>query len=98
MKVLIASDSFKGCMTSQEANRHIESGIKRADPSIECFSFPISDGGEGMVDAFAFAYQAQVIETRTEDLYHQPVRVRWAYCEEKEIACVEAASVVGLTT
>ncbi|WP_323089455.1 glycerate kinase [Allobaculum sp. JKK-2023] len=97
MKVLIASDSFKGCMTSQEANRHIESGIKRADPSIECFSFPISDGGEGMVDAFAFAYHAQVIETRTEDLYHRPIWVRWAYCEEKQIACIEAASVVGLT-
>ena len=97
MKVLIASDSFKGCMTSQEANWQIESGIKRADPSVECFSFPISDGGEGMVDAFAFAYKAKIYEVRTEDLYHKPIWVRYAYCESKQTACIEAASVVGLT-
>ena len=39
-------------MTSSEANAQIENGILQADPSIQCEKFTISDGGEGMVEAF----------------------------------------------
>ncbi len=97
MKILIASDSFKGCMSSEEANRSIERGILQADPHIQTECFPISDGGEGMVEAFLKAYDGRRLKMATQDLYGVPITVDWALDEKTGTACVEAASCVGLT-
>ncbi|WP_276886082.1 glycerate kinase [Allobaculum stercoricanis] len=97
MNVLIVSDSFKGCMTSSEANAQIENGILQADPSIQCEKFTISDGGEGMVEAFEQVFQAELLQAYAKDLYGKPIFVDWAYDAKTKTACIEAASVLGLT-
>lgn len=96
MKILIASDSFKGCMSSCQANAQIEKGILKADPQIHCETFEISDGGEGMVDAFASCTGARIHTARVRDLYGKPITAKWALNEKDGSACIEAASVVGL--
>lgn len=96
MKILIASDSFKGCMSTWEANLQMERGVRRADPSIETEMYPISDGGEGLVDAFASVFSAEMHSTMTRDLYGHGIQARWAYDAKTKTACVEAASVLGL--
>ncbi len=97
MKILIASDSFKGCMSSKEANWAMEKGILKADSHLQTECFPISDGGEGMVEAFIAAYEARRFKMATQDLYGVPITVDWALDEKTGTACVEAASCVGLT-
>ena len=52
MKIVIACDSYKGCMTSRQVATQIEKGIHRLDTSIETVSYVIGDGGEGTVAAF----------------------------------------------
>ena len=52
MKVIIAIDSFKGCLTSKEANKAAAEGIRRKYPDAEIVEVPVSDGGEGYMDAF----------------------------------------------
>lgn len=50
MKVLIASDSFKGSLSSAQV---VEAGCMaaaRVDRHIEVTGLPIADGGEGTVD------------------------------------------------
>lgn len=84
-------------MSSEEANERMERGILRADPSIDTETFPISDGGEGMVRAFARACHGELYRIWARDLYGQPIQVEWAYNEAEKTACVEAASVLGLT-
>ncbi len=51
MKVLIATDSFKGSLSSLEAGYAAAEGIKRVYPDAVCDVMPIADGGEGTVDA-----------------------------------------------
>lgn len=51
MKAVIAMDSFKGCLTSMEAGRAAEEGIRRADPDADVQVMPLADGGEGTIDA-----------------------------------------------
>lgn len=97
MNVLIVSDSFKGCMTSYEANTQIENGILLADPSVRCEKFTISDGGEGMVEAFQQVFQAELLQAYAKDLYGESIFVDWAYDAKTQTACIEAASVLGLT-
>lgn len=53
MNIAIAMDSFKGSLTSLEAGRAVERGIKRALPDASVIIRPMADGGEGTVDALA---------------------------------------------
>ena len=49
MKTVVAIDSFKGCLTSKEANQAAAEGIRRANPDAEVLQVPVSDGGEGFM-------------------------------------------------
>lgn len=51
MKIVIASDSFKGSLSSAEAADCIESGIMKAAPSCEIVKICVADGGEGTVES-----------------------------------------------
>ena len=51
-KIIVAIDSFKGCLTSIEANRAAVEGILARMPEAEVMSIPVSDGGEGWLEAF----------------------------------------------
>ena len=57
-KIIIACDSYKGCLSSREVNEAIASGVKEwnaDDASPEIITLEMSDGGEGMLDAFLSA-------------------------------------------
>ena len=50
MKAVIAIDSFKGSLTSQEAGQAAAAGIKRVFPDAVTEVCPLADGGEGTVE------------------------------------------------
>lgn len=52
MKYILAIDSFKGCMTSDEAETAAAEAISAIVKDAETVCVPVSDGGEGMLDAF----------------------------------------------
>ena len=54
-KVVVAMDSFKGCLSSTEAEKAAEEGVKQVCPDCEVICFPIADGGEGMLDVLVEA-------------------------------------------
>ena len=49
MKIIIAIDSFKGCLSSIEANMAAAEGIRKVGPEAEIMQVPVSDGGEGFL-------------------------------------------------
>ena len=51
-KIIVAIDSFKGCLTSIEANQAAAAGILARIPEAEVIQIPVSDGGEGWLEAF----------------------------------------------
>ena len=53
-KILVAVDSFKGSMTSIEAGKAIENGIKAVLPDAFIRVRPVADGGEGTTEAFIY--------------------------------------------
>ncbi len=53
MKIIVAPDKFKGSMSATEAAELIEAGIKSVIPGVEIYKFPLSDGGEGLVESLA---------------------------------------------
>lgn len=50
MKIVIATDSYKGSLTSIQAANHIENGLLKVFPKAQITKIPIADGGEGADD------------------------------------------------
>lgn len=50
MRIVIAMDGFKGCITAAKACAAVDSGIKAFNPDITTTLIPFSDGSEGFLD------------------------------------------------
>ena len=50
-KVVVASDSFKGCLSSAQVADAVEKGIHEVYPECEVVKLSVADGGEGTMDA-----------------------------------------------
>jgi glycerate kinase len=62
MKVLIATDSFKGSLSSINCSLAITEGIQDVYKSAEIIPVPLADGGEGTVEALVHATQGEFVE------------------------------------
>ena len=94
-KVVVAIDSFKGCMTSVEANRAAAEGIRHACPDAEIVQVPVSDGGEGFLEAFHAAIGGEQIAVTVRDPLMRPITAQ--YLLKDELAVIEMAQASGLT-
>ncbi len=81
MKVVIAIDSFKGCLTSKEANEAAAEEIKMAYPDAEIVEVPVSDGGEGYMEAFHAAIGGQLEEVTVRDPLMRPHQSEISFTE-----------------
>lgn len=95
MKVVIAIDSFKGCLTSKEANEAAAEGIRWAYPDAEIVEVPVSDGGEGYMEAFHAAIGGRLEEVTVRDPLMRPVMAK--YLLHNDLAVIEIAQASGLT-
>lgn len=95
MKVVIAIDSFKGCLTSKEANEAAAEGIRWAYPDAEIVEVPVSDGGEGYMEAFHAAIGGRLEEVTVRDPLMRPVVAK--YLLHNDLAVIEIAQASGLT-
>ena len=95
MKIVVAIDSFKGCLTSQEANQAAAEGIGAVCPDAEIVQVPVSDGGEGFLEAFHAAVGGNLQETTVRDPLMRPVMAR--YLLRGHTAVIEIAQASGLT-
>ncbi|MBO6031580.1 MAG: glycerate kinase [Prevotella sp.] len=95
MKVIIAIDSFKGCLTSKEANEAAAEGIRKAYPDAEIIKVPVSDGGEGYMEAFHAAIGGRLKEVTVRDPLMRPIMAK--YMIKNDLAVIEMAQASGLT-
>ena len=91
MKIIVAIDSFKGCLTSAEANQAAAAGIGSGDPIL----IPVSDGGEGWLEAFHSAMGGEIVEVNVKDPLMRPIVAQ--YLVKDDTAVIEIAKASGLT-
>ena len=95
MKTMIAIDSMKGCLTSCEANRAAAEGILAARPGAEVAQIPVSDGGEGWLEAYRAAVGGETIAITVRDPLMR--RITADYLVVGDTAVIEMARASGLT-
>jgi glycerate kinase len=55
MRLVLAPDSFKGCLAAAEVCAAMAVGIRRVTPEAEIHAIPLADGGEGTTEALVAA-------------------------------------------
>lgn len=95
MKIIIAIDSFKGCLRSTEAGMAAAKGIKDAIKDADIQILTVSDGGEGYREAFCDAVDGNSIEVPTRDPLMRPITAQ--YMLKDKLAVIEMAEASGLT-
>ena len=119
-KIIIACDSYKGCLSSREVNEAIASGVKKwnaddASPEIkklspdaasemkkldsddaspEIITLEMSDGGEGMLDAFLSAMKGERVKIHAHDALMRWIEAEYGIVDDTAI--IEIAQTAGL--
>lgn len=95
MKIVLAIDSFKGCLTSVEANQAAAEGIRAVRPDAEVVQVAVSDGGEGFLEAFHAAIGGEMVIIGVRDPLMRRISAR--YLLKGDTAVIEMAQACGLT-
>ena len=96
MKIVIASDSFKGSLTSVEVAQAATRGIKAVYPDCDVVAVNVADGGEGTVEAVVDALGGQIVHTTVSDPLGRPIQARYGIAGKKAIIEMSAASGLPL--
>lgn len=94
-KIIVAIDSFKGCLTSTEANQAAAEGVLSRMPETAVVQIPVSDGGEGFMAAFQQALGGELVEMPVRDPLMRRITAR--YLINGTTAVIEMAQASGLT-
>lgn len=96
MKIIIATDKFKGSLTSFEVCRSVAAGIKLVDPEVNIYSFPMADGGDGFAAVLKYYRQTQTVNFATVDPLNRTINASYEWDEQNKTAIIELAVASGL--
>lgn len=95
-RILLAPDSFKGSITAREFCRIGAQVIQRHWPDIQVIQRPLSDGGEGFVEAMLESGQATCHVVNSLDPLGRPIKAAFAWQADNHTAIIEMAQASGL--
>ena len=96
MKIVIAPDSYKGCLSALEVAKAMERGVLSVFSSAEVRKIPIADGGEGTVAALVTATNGQFRQTEVTDPLGNKIIAQWGILGDRRTAVIEMAAASGL--
>ncbi len=97
MKAVIAIDSFKGSLSSQEAGQAAAAGIKRVFPDAVTQVCPLADGGEGTVETLINGMGGTIRRLSVTGPLGEKVTGRYGVLEDGVTAVMEMADAAGIT-
>ncbi len=92
MKAILAIDSFKGCLTSAQA----EEAALEVFQEGEALAIPVSDGGEGFSKVVTDLLEGSFRTVRCSDPLGRPIEARYGIVLDGRVAVLETAAASGL--
>ena len=97
MQVLIATNSFKGSLSSIQATNAINEAILSVNSSTNVVVQPMADGGSGTVDAIAQCLDVNMVSATVMGPLCEPVVAKYAIIKKTKTAVIEMSAVAGLS-
>ncbi len=94
-KIVIACDSYKGCLSSSDVANAAARGVAEVYPDCEVIKLAVADGGEGTVEALVDTLGGHLEWAEVSDPLGRPVKA--SYGVAGDLAIIESAAACGLT-
>lgn len=95
-KIVIASDSFKGSLSSKQVAQTVSESLQRIYKNCEIIALPIADGGEGLTEALIDASKGSWTACRALDPLGREIVANYGISQDGLTAIVEMAAASGL--
>lgn len=92
-KIIIATDSFKSCLTATEVAQAVAEAVRAK--GYDATALPVTDGGDGMLDAMATTMHGEMHEAWVHDALMRPVKAHYALTAD-HTAIIETAQACGI--
>lgn len=98
-KIVVASDSFKGSLTSLQVADAIEAGIHLELPDVQVVKVPVADGGEGTMQTLVDALCGEYVTCQVYDPLMRTITSSYGIIHQngKNTAIIDMASASGIT-
>jgi glycerate kinase len=96
MRIVLAPDSFKGCLTAVQVCNALEVGIRRFLPDAKVIKVPMADGGEGTVQSLVDASDGRIVEAMVSDPLGRKIKSFFGIMGDGRTAVIEMAAASGL--
>ena len=96
MKIIIAPDSYKGCLRSIEVCQYLSNGIKQLCPEAEIVKLPMADGGEGSVEAIVLSTGGEFHRMKVCGPLGEQTEALYGVAGNSNTAVMEMASASGI--
>ena len=97
MKIVIAPDSFKGSLTSQEAADTISQSFLKIFPQAEIEKIPLADGGEGTTQILINATNGKIYSEFVTSPIGEKIKANYGILGDGKTAVIEMAAASGLS-
>ena len=95
-KVVVASDSFKGSLSSLEVAGGVEKAVREVYPSCEVIKVNVADGGEGTMDALRETLGGRTVTVTVSDPLFRPIEASYVILDDGTTAVLEMSAASGL--
>ena len=96
MKVVLAPNAFKECLSAPIVAKAMAEGVLKACPDAEIRIVPLADGGDGACEALVSARNGVYREINVSDPLLRPIYVQYGLIDEGKTAVMEMAAASGL--
>ncbi|MCS6862267.1 MAG: glycerate kinase [Abditibacteriales bacterium] len=96
MKIVLAPNAFKGCLSAPQVCDALAEGIRRVLPDADIIKVPVADGGDGTVESLVSATGGQLFTREVTDPLGGRVTARFGVLGDGATAVIEMAEASGL--
>jgi glycerate kinase len=96
MNILLAPDSFKDSLPATAVADYMAKGIRRVMPNAQITKLPLSDGGEGLLEALIEPLKGKYIEVEVKDPLNRNIKANYGILDKGKTAVIEMARASGL--
>lgn len=96
-KIIIAPDSFKGCLSASEVAECCAAAVKAVLPGTEAVAIPLADGGEGTVATLGESLGGVSRTCTVKDPLGREITTTYLLSADGKSALMEVAQTSGLT-
>src|SRR5437763_6089 len=97
MKIVIAPNAYKECLSSPQVADAIATGIHRVMPEAKLVKIPFADGGDGTVEALVTATLGEYRSVRVTDPMGNRIMAQFGILGDRKTAVIEMAAASGLS-